>query len=64
VVETAGHSLGQLVQDSKRGAPKVRTAEGRIARSQYIEDRPVEMLEGRGGGGRATRVVKGGMRMP
>lgn len=46
MVETAGHSLGPLVQDSKRGAPKVRTAEGRIARSQYIEDCPVEMLEG------------------
>jgi hypothetical protein len=42
----AGQSLGQLVQDSKRGAPKPRTADGWIARSQYIEDRLIEMLEG------------------
>jgi hypothetical protein len=46
VVEMAGQSLGQLVQDSKRGAPKPRTADGWIARSQYIEDRLIEMLVG------------------
>lgn len=45
VVEMSGHSLGQAVQDAKRGAPKARTADGWIARSRYIEDRLIEMFE-------------------
>ena len=45
IVEMSGRSLGQLVQDSKRGAPTARTAEGWIERSRYIEDRLMNMLE-------------------
>lgn len=45
MVEMSGHSLGQAVQDAKRGAPKARPADGWITRSRYIEDRLIEMFE-------------------